>query len=107
MAYNEPKPLVSSGTQIASSTGVVYTAPAGKLAQVLDILVHNTNTTVENVVVYWNGAASANRLFNISLVANETYEFKIPIYLNGGETIQAATTTASKVNIILYGREQQ
>ena len=106
--YTDIKRLTAATAQIAAAAAAVYTAPAGKRAQLGTIVLHNTNTTAETVVIYDNGAADANKLLNISLATNESYEFspKVPIVLEGAETLQAITTTAAKVNIKIYGREE-
>jgi hypothetical protein len=106
--YNDIKRLNSATAQLPAAAGVLYTAPVGKRAQIGTILLHNANTSTENVRLLDNGSAESNRFLNISLVANETYEFspKVPIVLEGAETLQGLTTTASKVNIKIYGREE-
>lgn len=108
MAYNDIKRLTSATAQLAASAGVIYTAPVGKRAQIGSIILHNTGAGAENVRLLDNGSATANRFLNISLVANETYEFapKVPLVLEGGETLQGLTTTATTVNIKVYGREE-
>jgi hypothetical protein len=107
MAYGVMKSLIAFGTQIASTTGVIYTAPTGKYAE-FNLIIHNTNSTSENVEIYLNGTADANRIIDITLTANETFEFapKLPLVLAGSQTLQAKTTTASKVNIFVIGREE-
>jgi hypothetical protein len=108
--FSQISRLISSGTQLPSSTGVIYTAPstAGLVTQVTTIVLHNTNTSTENVALYDNGSANANRVLLVALSANETLEYspKTPWCLNPSETIQGSTTTASKVNIQVIGRTQ-
>ena len=106
--YNDIKLLNAATAQVAASAGAVYTAPVGKRAQIGTIILHNTNTSVEGVSIYDNGSAAANKIIYVALAVNETYEFapKVPIVLEGGESLQGAATTASKVNIKIYGREE-
>lgn len=106
--YNDIKRLSTAAQQLAAAAAAVYTAPVGKRAQIGSIIIHNTNTSTENVTIYDNGSADANKLLYIALAANETYEFapKVPVVLEGGETLQGFTTTAAKVNIKIYGREE-
>ena len=108
MAFNDIKRLSTAAQQVASAAAAIYTAPAGKRAQIGSIILHNTNVTPEIVSIYDNGTSSANRLVYIVLSSGETYELapKVPIVLDGSETLQASTTTASKVNIKIYGREE-
>lgn len=107
--FNDIKRLTTATFQLASTAGVIYTAPAGKRAQLGSIIFHNTNTVTENIILLDNGTAASNRILNINLAANETYEFspKVPVVLEGAETLQGLTTTASKVNCKVYGREEQ
>lgn len=106
--YNDIKRLTTAAQQLAAAAAAVYTAPAGKRAQLGTIILHNTNTSTENVTIYDNGSAAGNKLLYIALAANETYEFapKVPVVLEGGESLQGFTTTAAKVNIKIYGREE-
>lgn len=108
MAYGVLKQLIAAGTQVASSTGAIYTAGTGKKTEIGSIILHNTNSTSETVELYNDGTADANRFVKIALAANETFEFapKVPLVLEGSDTLQAKTTTASKVNVILIGREE-
>ena len=106
--YNDIKRLSTATQQLASAAAVIYTAPAGKRAQICTILLHNTNTTNELVSVFDDGSGVANRLLFALLVPGDTMEFspKVPIVLEGAETLQAFSTTAAKVNVKIYGREQ-
>lgn len=103
---------LSSG-QIAATIGAIYTAGATG-SSIKSILIHNTNTTTESVIisiVVNNGgavgtAADADKIFAEDIAANETYELSLgyPIVLSAeNDTVQASTTTASKVNYIVSG----
>ena len=102
------KRLTTATQQLTNAVAAVYTAPTGKAAQIGTIIFHNTNTTAEAVELYDNGSGASNRILNISIAANETFEFapKVPLCLAGGENLQAKSTTTLKTNIKIYGREE-
>ena len=108
MSYGNIKQLNSAGAQFAASAAAIYTAPSGKAAEVAALILHNTNTSSETVKLYFRGTAAANRMFQAGLAANETLEFspKVPLVLQGGEVLGGETTTVSKVNVIVLGREE-
>jgi hypothetical protein len=87
----------------------LYTAPTGKEAQIGSIFLHNSGVTSQAVSLFLYGVTSADRLINIDLAANETYEFspKVPFTLSGDEIVGGATTTAEQVNIFLFGRTEE
>jgi hypothetical protein len=107
--YTDIKRLTGATDQLAAAAAPIYTTPAGKTAQIATVLLHNTAATAENVILLDSGTADANRILNLSLEPNETYEFspKVPICLAADGTLQGVTTTASKVNVKVYGREEE
>lgn len=98
----------------ATTPAAVYTHASGK-SFIKGFELHNTNTTAENVQVYLVpptgggavGTASAvHRKLNISLPANDSLYVVYPGYrtlTRANYTIQASTTTASKVTISVFG----
>jgi hypothetical protein len=99
---------------IPSTVGAVYTVPASTTVYIKTMIVHNTNTSAETVTIHVvpnsggsvGTAAAANRIYNFALSGGEslTIELSFPITLTAqNDTIQAATTTASKVNILFLG----
>ncbi len=106
--FGDLKSLGSSNLQLAASVGAIYTAPSGKKAQIGSIWLHNTNTSAETVEIYLRNTSAGYRREKISLAANESYEIapKVPWCLSGSETLNAVTTTASKVNCEITGREE-
>lgn len=108
MAYGDIKRLSTQGQQLAATAGVVYTAPTAKRAQIGTIILHNTTSANKDIKIYSNGSTAAARLLFITLEGNETYEFspKVPLVLEGAETLQAEATAATEINILLYGREE-
>jgi hypothetical protein len=108
MPYGDIKRLNSATAQLAATTGVLYTAPASKKAQIGTILAQNTGTTPRVIELFDSGTGNANRLIYAILPGNDTYEFspKVPLVLEGGETLQGKASAASEVNIKLFGREE-
>ena len=105
-------------TTVASSAGSVFANPASTTTYVRLIVLHNTNSTAETVAV-WNvpdnagsagTAADANRVLYLSLAAADTVLFEFPgpglVLEDENDTIQAATTTASKVTIQIHGAQE-
>lgn len=99
---------------VPSSVGSIYSNPNLTKTFVRGIILHNTNTTIETVVLHWvpdssgslGTAGSATRFLKIALVADETFIFEVPfslVLLDHNESIQAVTTTANKVNVIVTG----
>jgi len=101
---------LTSIAYVADSVAAVYTAGTAD-AYVKTIILHNTNTTTENVLLYYvpNGdsAGAANLLYNIAIVANDTIFLDYPtaglVLSTAGDAIEAVTDTASKVTIQIYG----
>ena len=104
-------------TTVASSAGSVYANPASTTTYVTLIVLHNTNTTAESVEL-WNvpdnaaslgTAADANKFWADDLAANETVFLEIPkvglVLEDQNDSIQAATDTASKVTVMIFGRK--
>lgn len=109
MAYGDIKRLNSATAQLAATTGVLYTAPAAKKAQIGTIILHNTSIlSARNVELFDNATSTNSRLLHVTLGPLETFEFspKVPVVLNGAETLQGRSSVASEVNIKIYGREE-
>jgi hypothetical protein len=102
-------------TTIATSAGAVYTNPAATTSYVRCITIHNTYTSAEAVSLYLvpdnagavGTAGNANKFFYESVPANDTriIEFPAPglMLVDENDTIQASTTTASRVTISITG----
>jgi len=98
----------------ATTPAAIYTHSTGK-SFIKGIELHNTNTTTENVQLYFVpptggggvGTASAvHRKLNINLPPNDTLLIEYPGYrtmTRANYTIQASTTTASKVTVSIFG----
>ena len=99
---------------VPSAVAAIYTNPASTKSFVRGLILHNTNTTTETVTVHWvpdsagavGTAGNATRFVNVLLVSNETLIVEVPfslVMLDENETIQAVTTTASKVTVAVVG----
>jgi hypothetical protein len=98
--------------QLSSTIASIFTATQS--TYVKTILFHNTNTETETVIVSLvnnNGgslgtSAESDNILSISLTTGNTFEFSpsYPLLLNSNnDSIQAISTTASKVNYIVSG----
>ncbi len=103
--------------QLAAAVASIYANPASTKSHVRGFLLHNTNTTAENVSVYWvpdaagavGTATIAMRILYVAVAVNETLFVESPyglVLLNTNETIQAFSTTASKVNVCVLGDKE-
>lgn len=102
---------------VGSSPAAVYTNPSSTTTYLKGLLLFNGNTTAETVKVYVvpNSGASAgtagaaNQVAELSLAAKETITLSlsadgVPVVLDGtNDTLQASTTTSSKVTVIPLG----
>lgn len=108
MAYGDIKRLSTQNQQLTTDNTTIYTAPSGKLSQIGTIIFHNVDSVARDVRVFSNSNASNGRVLNITLPANETYEFspKIPLVLYGNDTFSANASANTAINILLFGREE-
>lgn len=99
---------------VSSSAAAIYTNAASTKTYIKSLLLFNGNTTSETVKLYNvpNSGASAgtagvsNQFAEIVLAAGETLMFDLPYpitIIDTNDTIQASTTTASKVTVQLLG----
>lgn len=99
---------------IASTAGSVYTNAASTKTYVRGFTFHNTNTSTEVVKVYvvpdsggaLGTAGVSNKIMEFNLTAGDTVTFEFPyscVLTDTNDSVQAATTTASKVTIIVHG----
>lgn len=106
---------LSQITTIPSTVGAVYTNPTGKKSYIRLIQIFNSNTTPETVKIYnvpdsggsVGTAAVTNQFYEVLLNPKETVLIEYPapglILIDINDTIQAVTTTASKVTIEIIG----
>jgi hypothetical protein len=102
---------------IAATAGSVYANPASTKTYVKGLVLHNTNSSAEAVKVYsvpdssgsLGTAAAGNRILNVSLPANDTLIVEFPcavVLTDTNDSLQAETTTASKVTITVLGDKE-
>ena len=100
---------------IADSAGSLYANPISKKSFITGIIIHNTNTTAETVILYnvpdsaasLGAAAVTNQIFKKDIEPDDTIEWDLPkpgiILEDQNDSLQGTTTTASKVTITLMG----
>ncbi len=99
---------------VASSAGSIYANPASTKTYIKSFILFNGNTSAETVKLYnvpdstcsLGTAGASNQFAEIALGATETLMFDMPYpitLLNENDSIQAVTTTASKVTVQLLG----
>ena len=99
---------------IAAAVGSIYANPAATKTVVQGLILHNTNNTTETVQVHvvpdsagaLGAAAAGNRILNIALTANDTLMVDFPYALtltDTNDSLQAVTTTADKVTVMVLG----
>lgn len=113
MAYG-PIKLLDAFTLPATNGSALYQQPSGKMVEIASVIFHNTSNTTSQTVQFWVTESTATgRLLSLTLAANDTFEFspKVPVVLNwttavGQRGVWATATTATTVNMHLYGREE-
>jgi hypothetical protein len=112
MALNRTK--LADIQYIPSSVGSIYSNPASTKTYVRSIVIFNGNTTAETVKLYnvpdsggsLGTAGAGNQFFEQAIAAKETVEFSVeyPMVLTDtNDSIQASTTTGSKVTVQING----
>jgi hypothetical protein len=103
---------------VPSTAGSVYANPASTKTYIGGITLHNTSTTDEFVEVFCvpdsggtlGTAALTNRFIAVTMAANDMIAFALPgdgiVLEDENDSIQARTTTASKVTIMLSGPKE-
>jgi hypothetical protein len=102
---------------VGSSVGSIYANAAGVKTFIKGLMLHNTNTTAETVKVYvvpdssgaLGTAGAGNRVLNVALPANDTLLVEFPCALvlsDQNDSLQAETTTASKVTVTVLGDKE-
>ena len=108
---------LANPTQLPSSIGAVFDNPAATKSYIRGIVLHNTNSTTEDVELQFVGNSggslgtpgASNRFLKISIATDETVmvEFASPLILDTHhDAIFGTTTTASKVNFIPLGDQE-
>lgn len=99
---------------VASSAGSIYSNPASTKTYIRGLVLFNGNTTSELVKLYnvpdsggsLGTAGVSNQFAELTLTAKETLimDFDYPLVLTDtNDSLQASTTTASKVTVMVNG----
>ena len=105
------KKLLVGNEQLAAAAAQLgsYAVPANTTTEIHSIILHNTNTTAEKVILYLvpsaGSATDANKVLAKTLAADETWEWNPYVYMSTGYQIHGATDTASEVSVHVYGAE--
>ena len=103
-------PDVLAHVQLAATKGDVYVPAAGITGIVHSIILHNTDSGVQTVELFFNDGTNSYREFNPQIAPNDT--LVIPLGGAGmpvvnGKKIEGNTTTASKVTCTLCGVKRE
>jgi hypothetical protein len=85
--------------QLPSASNTLYTAPAGENVRVTRIVIHNTNSSSEDIQIKMDGQV----VVDFSLEAGGTYIDATPRTLDALDLIEGHTDTASKVDYSISG----
>lgn len=99
---------------VGSTAASIYTNPASTKSYIKSIILFNANTSSETVKLYnvpnsgasVGTAAESNQFAEFTIATKETFMFDLPYpitLIDENDTIQASTTTASKVTVQLNG----
>lgn len=99
---------------VASTAGTIYTNAASTKTYIKSFVLYNGNTTSEVVKLYnvpdsagsVGTAGLGNQFLELTLATTETLMLDLPYpitLIDANDTIQAATTTASKVTVQILG----
>lgn len=99
---------------IANSAGAIYTNGSSTKTYIRGFVIYNGNTTAEAVKLYnvpnstgsVGTAGVSNLFYSQSIAADETVIISFPypvVLIDTNDTIQAVTTTASKVTVQILG----
>jgi hypothetical protein len=106
MATFTPKKLAF--IQLANAKGDVYDSGA-VMGLVHNMLLHNTNTDSEVVVLNLHDGTNEYQIYKYTLIADETVQHTFPnegLIVDSSSKITGNTTTASKVTCLITGTER-
>ena len=95
-------------SQLADSKADIY-SPSSTDGLIHNICLHNINTTVENVVLYYHDGSNEYIFLNIDLAQDETVFLDYRgegFYVEDAGKITGSTTVAAKVTIKIDGSEE-
>lgn len=95
--------------QMPSSKGDIYDPSGSSNGLVHTIMIHNTNTSTETVVLNYTDGSNEYEIYKEDILANDTVVIPFAnegfVVMNAGK-ITGNTTTASKVTIYISGSEE-
>ena len=95
--------------QLANSKGTIYTTPASTEAIIKSIILVNTNTSSETVNLYFKASGGTSRRLipkDTSLPASNSLIMDDLVTLEAADILEGDTTTASKVDFVISGVEE-
>ena len=107
MALATVKQLLAPTALSATTTTVLYTAPASTKAIVKEILLCNTDTVAQTVTIFFGtGTAAANTILSaVTLQAGETRFVTLSSVLIAADKISGGASSASVVSCMISGVE--
>lgn len=97
-------------TQLTASSAIYYTVPSAIKTIVKQIILANTTASAKTVTVRLYTSGTENNTFDIlsavSIAANETIAFNCSMVMESTETIKALCSSATSVNIAIFGLEE-
>lgn len=91
---------------LSDTSAAIYTSPASTVSVIHSMVIHNTNTTAETVVLKQNNGTSDFVLYSRSIAAGDTIHIELSgegMVLESGDILKGNSTTASVVNISVNG----
>lgn len=95
--------------QLADSKGDIYDPAASTIGLLHNIVLFNSNTTAETVVLNYHDGTNEYAILTKSVAANETIFISFPgegLVVDASSKLTGNTTTASKVTCTITGSEE-
>lgn len=98
--------------QLGATAGNLYAPGSTVTGMVKTVVLHNTDTVNRVATVYFNGSAAADEILNVTLSADETFEWSLGhmVVVDGtaspAETLKGKADSASQVNYFVFGAEE-
>ncbi|MCH7603409.1 MAG: hypothetical protein IIB54_11640 [Planctomycetes bacterium] len=94
--------------QLANSKGTIYTVPADTQTIIKRITLVNTNTTTENVNLYFKADGGTSRRIvvqDVPIAATALVIMDDEITMEAADILEGDTTTGAKVDFVISGVE--
>jgi len=96
--------------QLAATAGDLYAPGSSVTGMVKTVVLHNTDTVDRVATVYFTGSSDSDKLLNVTLNADETFEWSVGhmVVLDGSASakLQGEADSGSKVNYFIFGAEE-